>query len=157
MYGRDLKLTLCGSISAVLAANWSLTGAGTVTAIAFPEKDWYDSQYASKPQITVSHLIDPPARYFALHGGSINMHSNPRYIVNLWVPILQGCKGTAEAQLIENMRHEVARIILANKNSIASFNPIVPENEGVPHHEINGTPAILRYEITLIGTHDSTA
>jgi len=140
-----------------LKSGWSLSGAGTVTAIAFPSKDWYDSQYASKPQVTVSHLIDPPARYFANPGGSLLMHSNPRYVVNIWVPILRGASGTVEASLIEDMRREVARIIIANRSSIASFNPIVPENEGTPHHEINGTPAMLRYEITLVGTQDTTA
>jgi hypothetical protein len=85
------------------------------------------------------------------------LHSNPQYIVNCWVPILQGVKGTVEAQLIEDMRHEVTRIIVAKRNEIADFKPLMPENEGVPHHEINGTPSILRYEITLIGTHDTQA
>lgn len=150
-------MTLAGSISAALKSGWSLTGAGTVTAIAFPSKDWYDSQYASKPQVTVSHLTDPPAKYFAVSGGSMLMHSNPRFVVNCWVPILRGASGTAEASLIEDMRREVTRIIIANRNSIADFNPIVPENEGTPHHEVNGTPAMLRYEITLVGTQDVTA
>lgn len=132
-------MTLSGSISAVLAANWSLTGAGTVTAIAFPTKDWYDSQYASKPQITVSHLTDPPSRYFTNPGGSVNLHSNPYYVVNIWVPILRGAAGTVEAELIEAMRLEIVRIIAANRSSIADFNPLMPQDNGVPHHEKNGT------------------
>ena len=150
-------MTLSGSISAVLAANWSLTGNGTVTAIAFPSKDWYDAQYASKPQVTVSHLTDPPAKYFANPSGSMLMHSNPRYVVNCWVPIPHGSRGTVEAELVEDMRREVSRIIISKRSDIASFAPLIPEDEGRPLHEINGTPMMLRYEITLVGTQDTHA
>jgi hypothetical protein len=59
-----------------------------------------------------------------------------------------------EAVLIEDMRFEVTRIIVAKRNDIASFSPIVPVDNGVPHHELNAEPRILRYEITLLGAHD---
>ncbi len=82
------------------------------------------------------------------------MHSYPRYIVNCWVPIPRGDCGTAYAQLAEDMRYEVARIIVACRNSIGDLAPIVPENLGVARHELDREPRCLRYELTLIGAHN---
>jgi hypothetical protein len=74
-------------------------------------------------------------------------------VVNCWVPIPPGEAGTDEAELIEAMRYEVSRVVLANRNSIADLEPIVPKDEGVARHELNGQPRLLRYEITLLGAH----
>lgn len=148
-------MTLCGSISQKLFSEWSLTGAGTKSAIAFGTlKDWFDPAYAHTPQITVSDLTEPNGRYFAQPNGTLLMHSYPRYVVNCWVPIPRGNVGTAESQLAEDMRYEACRIILSQRSNIANFQPIVPVDMGVPRHELNGEPRVLRYEITLIGAHD---
>lgn len=154
-----ISITLAGSVAATLYSAWSLSGAGTKTLIAFGTlKDWFDPAYAAKPQITVSDLTEPNGKYFLqADGGTLQMHSYPRYIVNVWVPIPRGNVGTAESQLAEDMRYETCRIILANRNSIADFKPIVPQDTGTPRHELNGEPRVLRYEITLIGAHDKVS
>jgi hypothetical protein len=148
-------MTNAGSIAAALYNNWSLTGAGTKTAIAFGTvKDWFDPKYAGKPQISVSDLVEPKGKYFKSAGGTLRVHSYPRYTVNCWVPLKVGVVGTAESQLIEDMRYEVCRIIVAKRSVISDFTPLVPVDMGVPRHEVNGEPRILRYEITLLGAHD---
>ena len=148
-------MTLAGSIAAALYNNWSLSGAGTKTAITFGTlKDWYNPTYASSPQITVSDLTEIENKFFLSNGGTLQIHSYPRYVVNCWVPIPRGCIGTSESQLAEDMRYEVCRIICAKRRNIATFNVITPENLGIPLHEVNAEPRILRYEVTLVGAHD---
>jgi hypothetical protein len=136
--------------------NWGLTGDGAVDKIGFSEKDWFDFALVGQPQITVSHLNDLPGRFLSNPGGTLLLHSYPKFVVNCWVPIASGAAGTDEAELIEAMRFEVCRIVLANRNGIADFKPIVPVDEGLPLHEITANPRILRYEITLVGAHDKT-
>lgn len=150
-------MTLCGSIIASLYNSWSLSNAGSKIAIHFgTEKDWYNPTYASYPQISVSPLVEPSGHYF-LSNGTLQMHSYPRYLVNVWVPLKAGVPGTAEMQLAEDMRYEVCRCILANRSSIGDFKPIVPEDTGRAIHELNGDPRMLRYEITLVGAHDKVS
>ncbi len=147
-------MTLAGSIAASLYANWNLTGSAARANIAFGTlKDWFDPTFAHMPQITVSDLTEPKGQFFN-NGGTLIMHSYPRYVVNVWVPIPRGNVGNVESQLAQDMRYEAARIIMAQRSSIGNFQPIVPEDAGVPRHELNGEPRILRYEITLIGAHD---
>lgn len=146
-------MTTAGSISAALYSNWSLTGIGTKTLIHFGSAGWYESNYP-QPQISVSNLAEPKGRFFLDAGGSLLIHSYPRYVVNCWVPIPRGAEGTAEVQLIEDMRYEVARIIVNQRNSIGDLSPIVPDDLGFPRHELDKEPRCLRYELTLIGAHN---
>ena len=147
-------MTLCGSISAVLYSAWTLSGAGTKTAIHFgTEKSWYDAEFAAYPQVTVSDLAEPKGRHFKTNG-TLLMHSYPRYVVNVWVPVEIGVLGTAETQLAEDMRYEVCRVILSNRDAIGNFKSIVPLDAGIARHELVGEPRMLRYEITLSGAHD---
>jgi hypothetical protein len=68
------------------------------------------------------------------------------------VQIPRGSSGTTETENAEAMKYEVSRIIMANHGSISPFINIVPTDNGVPLHEIDGaTPRILRYQITLKG------
>ena len=145
--------TLAGSISSTLYNNWALTGIGTKTLIRFGSLGWYENNYP-QTQVTVTDLTEPKGKFFLDPSGSLIIHSYPRYIVNCWVPIPRGTNGTAEIQLAEDMRYEVSRIILANRNSIGDFSPIVPEDLGIPHHELDKEPRCLRYEITLNGAHN---
>lgn len=147
-------MTQAGSILAALQTNWSLTGNAGTANVAFIEREWFDAKYASRPQITVSHLFDPPTRYFKCDGGTLLMHTNPHYAANVWVPVPVGAVGTAETQLIDDMRLEIARIILSQKNAIGDFSLIVPRDSGVPMHELDKQPRMLRYEVTLIGAID---
>ena len=98
-------------------------------------------------------MHEPNGRFFLNQGGTLTPQSYAYFAVNCWVPIAVGTPGTVEAELIEAMRYEVSRVILANRNSIADFDPIVPKDEGLARHELNGQPRLLRYETTLIGAH----
>ncbi len=150
-------MTSCGSISAILASTWALTGASAKNNIHFEtEKDWFNPAHISKPQITVSTLVEPKGHIFKSNGTLI-MHSYPRYSLNIWVPIPRGNLGTAETQLADDMRYEAARIILANRTSIGDFIMITPEDAGIAHHEMDKEPRMLRYELTLIGAHEKVS
>ena len=148
--------TLLGSISSTLYSNWNLTGAGTKTLIRFGSTGWYENNYP-KPQITVSNLAEPKGKFFLDSSGSMIIHSYPNYVVNCWVPIPRGGNGTAQAQLADDMRYEVARIIVNKRNSIGDLAPVVPDDLGVAHHELDVEPRMLRYEVTLTGAHNQTA
>lgn len=145
--------TLAGSISSTLYNNWALTGIGTKTLIRFGSTGWYENRYP-QAQVTVSNLAEPHGKFFLDSSGSLIIHSYPRYTVNCWVPIPRGANGTAEAQLAEDMRYEVARIIVNKRNSIGDLSPVVPDDLGIPHHELDVEPRCLRYEVTLIGAHN---
>ena len=147
-------MTLAGSILNCLSDNWELTGDGAKEKLHFSEKDWFDTSVPNKSQVSVSLLVERIGKFLSNEGGTLTLHSYPQFLVNCWVPIPRGAKGTAEAQLIEDMRYEVTRIITANRNSIADFSPIVPMDQGTPLHEVNKEPRVLRYEITLMGAHD---
>jgi hypothetical protein len=140
-------LTLAGTISLFIQNQWSLQGDASTNNIVFDAGKWYDGTKI-KPQIHVNDGPEPIGCYF---GGSIK-HSYAQYNVNVWVPIPRGGLGTAEAETAEAMKYEVSRIIMANHDSIAPFINIVPTDNGVPLHEIDGpTPRILRYQIRLKG------
>ena len=130
----------------MLASEWALLWRFAADQIRFSEARWFDREHAGHPQVVVSEFAEPITRYFGTY-----MHSYPRYLVNCWLPIPSGPNGTAEAQLIEDMRYEVSRIVWTKRADISPLTMIVPQDHGVPRHELDGTPRILRYEITLIG------
>ena len=150
-------MTLAGSIRSSLSTNWALTGNLAKGSIVFAQKSWYDYEAASQPQITVSPLVETVGGYYSNTNGSFSTQNYAQFVVNCWLAIPRGAVGTAEAQMIEDMRFEVCRIILAERNSIADFKPIVPTDYGVPLHENENQPRILRYEITLLGAHEKNS
>lgn len=140
-------MTLAGSIKTVLQSNWKLTGALGTANVTFKE-NWYDSTILG-PQVTVTNSDGGQIkRYF---GGSVR-HSYPQFHVNVWVRVPVGSSGTAEAQDAEDMRLEACRVIMEKKADVSPFISLVPTNEGVPLHEVDGpVPRIMRYEITVKG------
>jgi hypothetical protein len=144
-------LTNANSVLSVLQANWGLTGSLAGTKIYFSPSQWFDAAHATQPQVTVSDRSDVVSRYF---GGSIR-YSYARFNVNVWVQVPRGnLAGTVESQQAEDMRNEVAKIIMDKRTAISPFVNIVPEDEGVPLHEVEGAvPRLLRYQISLIGAH----
>ncbi len=150
-------MTLAGSIRDVLYDDWALTGDLEKANVAFPEKDWYDLDYAGQPQITVTKLAEPMyENYFTSPGGTLIAHSYPRFVVNCWLHIQEGSDGTTESQQIEDLVNEVFRIILLERDNIADMRPVVPVDSGTFRGKVEPKePSILRYEITLIGAHDA--
>ena len=150
-------MTLAGSIRDALYNDWSLTGDLDKANIAFPEKDWYDLDYAGQPQITVTKLTEPVHKFFfSTTGGTLIAHTYPRFVVNCWLHISEGSDGTNESQQIEDLVDEVFRIILAERDNIADLRPVVPVDSGTFRGKVEPKePSLLRYEITLIGAHDA--
>jgi len=148
-------MTLAGSILTTLRDNWSLTGLAARDNIHFSEKEWYDADVQMKPQVTVTPYSDIPYQGILDSG-----HSYARFAVNVWVPLATGNVGSDEVQQAEDMRYEVPRIIRLKKRDIAEFKPILPQDNGIPRHNIptgnmpSKPPYCLRYEIMLIGAHD---
>jgi hypothetical protein len=137
-------VTLCGSIRTLLYSNWNLTDDLEKDKIRFADVGWYETSYA-KPQIVVTQGNEPVQHVF---GDSLQTY--PRFYVNLWLQIPRGANGTAETQQIEDMRYEVNRIINVNRTGISNLT-LIPLDVGVPRHEWNQTPRILRFEITILG------
>ena len=137
-------MTLAGSISALLSANWTLAGDLATAKVRFSE-GWYDSSFESFPQVTVSELVNPVGKFY----GTSTVDFYPRFLVNCWQTVPRGSPGTLEYSYAESMRREAARIINANRHGVAAFNIVSLEDEGTPHHELDETPRVLRYEITV--------
>lgn len=140
---------------AALKSNWSLLGAGSVSAIYWSPKDWFDTAFVMMPQVSVSPIAEVPHFFYAQPSGTLTVDSHPMFAVNVWVPRPVGSPGTAEAELAEAMRYEVCRIAVAQRISMSPFGAVVPKDMGVARHEDNVEPRILRYEITLLSSHDT--
>lgn len=151
-------MTRTGSIGTVLATEWSLTGDLSKSKVKFPLKEWFDSDYPSSPQVTVTPLADT-LRFYS-HNGTLKPQDYQRYVLNVWLPVPTGANPIAYEEMIESMRNEAYQVILANGTAIGSFKSIVPLDTGVPRHEVagasaggvplTGQPRCLRYEITLL-------
>jgi hypothetical protein len=139
-------MTLAGSIKTSLASNWALTGDLASTKVHFADSGWFDSNYASYPQIVVTQMVEPIGGYY-----SSSLHLHPRFVVNCWLQIPRGANGTVESQYIEDMRYEVVRIINENRTMLGTNTIIIPRDAGIPRHELSMEPRILRFEIGLLG------
>jgi len=138
-------LTLAGSLSILLQDNWALTENLRKTKIEFGS-GWYNKDNV-KPQVIVSDLSSPVGQFFGT--STVTLHH--RFVVNCWLIVPGGATGADEKTSIEDMRREVLRIINANRHGVNSLDIIVPSDEGTPHHELDATPRILRYEVTVFG------
>ena len=147
---------LSGSISTYLQAAWTLDAPVAVANIRWNE-DWFNTKYLMAPQITVSDMDNPHFEGFNT-AGSLDINYRPLYNINVWVPVKRGNIGTQESQNAQDMRLEVARIcrefqaLSPAGGSLSPFNVIRPDGAGRPLHELDSTPRLLRYEITLITT-----
>jgi len=149
-------LTLAGTIVNYLIANWGVGMIPPLNMIHFDE-GWYDGTAGQgrDAQIVVSDSIRPIGQMFT-GGGTVYTRTYPRFAVNCWYREPRGYKGTLNLGSINAMRDEVVRIVQAGWRSIFSgFNRIcINLDEGVPLHEVDVTPRIMRYEITLMATRD---
>lgn len=144
-------MTLAGSLSALLESEWNLSGDLASTKLKFGE-DWYDASELDKPQIIVTPLSSPVAQFF----GTAITTLHHRFVINMWLRIPAGADGSDEKDDIEDIREEVFRIINHNRHDIDSFEIIVPLDEGVPRHELDSTPRVLRYEMVIFGVESKT-
>lgn len=145
-------MTLAGSLVAYLESNWSLTGDLAAANLEFHE-GWYNKDQLAKPQVTVNDMANPKGQFY----GTYLVDFYPRYTVNVWYTIPRGAAGTLEYGYAESLRHEVVRIVNSNRSGLPHlFNIIVPIDEGTPLHEVDSTPRVLRYEITIFAVRTVT-
>ncbi|MGD6850744.1 MAG: hypothetical protein ACQCN6_01635 [Candidatus Bathyarchaeia archaeon] len=145
-------MTLAGSIKAVLQANWTLTGLLGTAQIGWGDGCWYDSAGLER-QVTVTNYLGGAVRHY--FGGSVR-YSYPQFHVNIWVRVPPGSSGETEEQQAEDMRLEVCRVVMTKRADVSPFINIVPVDEGVPLHEVDGpVPRLMRYEITLKGATEN--
>jgi hypothetical protein len=146
-------MTTTGSLLNYCQTQWNISAPGSASIIW--SDGWFNPLFPYLPQITFSDLSNPEAQIFGT-GGSQTFMYRPRFAVNVWNQIPVGANGTAEVQATENMRKEVARIFRTGVGGTygGSLSPLMlclPENQGVPRHETDKTPRVLRYELVLVG------
>ena len=144
-------MTLAGTIRNYLYANWSLTLPAR-DLVEFHE-GWFNSKAGLDAQVTVSDFASPQGHMFA-GDGILRVKLYPRFVVNCWYRVARGDLGTLQMELIESMRREVARIITAGWDDVFPSDICIPLDEGRPLHELDATPRILRYEVTLLASRD---
>lgn len=139
-------MTLAGSLSALLETEWSLTQDLHKSKLYFGT-GWFSRSEIAKPQVVVTELSNPVGQFFGTATATIHKH----FVVNCWLRIPAGAPGSTEETNIESMKREVWRIVNANRHGLSDLDIIVPLDEGVPRHELDATPRILRYEVTMFG------
>lgn len=146
-------------IKDMLENNWALLGDLTVGSMHF-DTGWFDAKLGRSliPQVTVRHLFSPPLRFFGPSYGHIDLHylSWDRYAINLWREYRHGQEG-AQARLdISNMRDEVVRILNSQHKSYSPpLGLVIPLNRGIPLHEWDRSPRLLRYELLCQAVYKS--
>lgn len=151
-------MTVCGTLLEFLKADWALS-APLGTANIYWSEEWFNSRKIEYPQITVTPISSPIAERFSHAGTLRTFRHHDTYAVNLWHKVKRGGPGTAEVDKIEDMRREVARVFADGHrtNWGGSLSPLricLPIDDGVPRHELETEPRILRYELTLVATRD---
>jgi len=96
---------------------------------------------------------------YTQHGGTLAIRHRDQYVVNAWSRIIAGGVGTQELQNVNDMRLEIANVFRRGQadsygGSLSPFGVVLPLDAGVPRHEFDKTPRLLRYELTLVATRD---
>ena len=142
-------------ILSYLQAAWALP-APLGSADIHWSADWYNPRYDGMPQVSVTDLTSRRRQAFRT-GGSIDYFYEPQYVVNAWMQIPVGAVGTAESIRIGSVRWHVVKRFREDEavnwgGSLAPLHIVLPRDAGVPRHELDQTPRMLRYEITLVTT-----
>jgi len=152
--------TIPEEIATSLATNWGLAAPLDAAHLHF-DADWVDRKQLRatnvNAQIIVSGPIASPIRYFGpgvtagVLDPGLTLMTYHRYVVNIWVPIPAGDERDIWGDYAEQIRLEVIRIINEQRNSFtcAKIKFAIPLDAGRALHELDVTPRILRYEITI--------
>jgi hypothetical protein len=147
--------TVAETILAELVAHWSLAAPLAAANIHF-HVDWYDPKWPDQPQITVTGPISSPNRFFGpkvtagVPAAGLHLFSFQRFLVNIWVRVPAGEDSDDQSNYAEQMRIEVVKIL--NEQRAGYTLPIglvIPLDAGRALHELDRTPRILRYEVTV--------
>jgi len=159
--------TIPQGIRNALVANWTLAaGLTDVDHINF-DVGWVDLKQLRATNITaqviVSGPIAGPIRYFGPDVSALGAVSPGlrfltyhRYVINVWVPIPYGDLTLVWDGYAEEIRFEIIRILNELRSGFALIPPgcptimfEIPLDAGRALHELDATPRILRYEITI--------
>lgn len=159
-------VTIPTGIRNALVANWALAAGPTDAAHINFDTGWVDRRQLRATGITaqviVSGPIAGPIRYFGpdVVGGvvapGLRFLTYHRYVVNVWVPIPAGDERLVWDDYAEEIRFEVVRILNELRSGFALIPPGCPDimyeiplDAGRALHELDATPRILRYEVTI--------
>ena len=151
--------TIAEAIMALLESNWSLAAPLTAADIHF-DCGWLDRQWLAfsrpSPQIIVSGPIASPNTFYgkaAAADAGLHLFAYNRYVVNVWVRLGAGeVGGGTHPDTAELLRDEVVKIINEHRCDIvtpAGITFLLPLDRGRALHELNMSPRVLRYEITV--------
>jgi len=153
-------MTVCGLLSTYIQGEWGLASPVGLTDI-FWSTEWFNTKKITYPQITVTDFVSPIFERYKPAAGSLDMRHRDLFLINIWQRIRRGSSGTQEKENVEDMRREVGRILregLTKNNWGGSLSPLrlaLPLDDGIPRHQTDVEPRILRYELTLVATRDS--
>ena len=158
--------TIPEEISAMLVAQWGLAAPIDTGHLHF-DVGWVDRKQLRatnvNAQIIVSGPISSAMRYFGpdvvagVVAPGLRLLSYHHYVINIWVPIPAGDERDIWDDYAEQIRFEVIRIINEQRSNFtcAKIMFAIPLDAGVARHELDATPRILRYEITIQVDHMS--
>ena len=160
-------VTIPEEISAMLLAQWGLLAPISIAEIHF-DVGWVDQKWLratnTNAQVITSGPIASPMRYFGpdvsalgVVAPGLRLLSYHRYVINIWVPIPRGDLRGVWEDYAELIRFEVIRIINEQRSNFtcAKIMFAIPLDAGIARHELDATPMILRYEITIQVDHMS--
>ena len=163
----SVTTTIPEEISAMLVAQWNPALLAPATMIHF-DWGWVDQKWLRATnidaQVIVSGPIASPMRYFGpdvsalgVVAPGLRLLSYHRYVINIWVPIPRGDLRGIWEDYAELIRFEVIRIINEQRSNFtcAKIMFALPLDAGIARHELDATPMILRYEITIQVDHMS--
>jgi hypothetical protein len=157
----SLSNTIAEAITALLVVQWNLAAPLAAVNIHF-DTGWLDRKWLTfsspAPQIISSGPMTSPIRFFSpdVNPGTgtpdagHHLLSYGIYVVNIWVRIPAGEETQTAWDIVELLRNEVVRIL--NENCITvpgGVTFVIPLDYGRALHELNVTPRVLRFEITV--------
>lgn len=145
MQDPNITLRLC------LYNGWDLTGDLARANIRF-STGWYDSSFEGY-QISVTPVSEGDVP-FELGYGTVRVFAI--YDINIWVPILKDTnKGRGVAKDHKwKMVEKVKSILKANLTGLTGLRYVVLDQSGRSLDELNCTPPILRYGLTVSVIYD---
>ena len=160
-------VTIPQEIAATLdSVLWLLAAPISRSQIHF-DTEWVDRKWLratnTNAQVIVSGPISSTTRFFGpevtlgVVSPGLHLLNYHWYTINVWVPIPAGDETDIYEDYAEQIRFEIIRIINEQRNSFtcAKITFAIPLDAGVALHELDRTPRILRYEITIQVDHFS--
>lgn len=122
--------------------------------------EWFDWKDVRTPQVVVSPMWSYRQETWTSNG-SFDMRANSVFAANIGCFVPVGSPGTVEAQYLENMKKEIARILREGLGftpkyggSLTPIRTAIPDGHGRKLNEMDRTPRLLRTELLIRCTED---